>query len=407
MMLEPPKITSVGDTYLLEWQHEGIQAKINRIIEKADIFSAEIIITKGAGHLYQARANLLSPSAKRTLANEMSARANGVDWNVLIEQAFVKTINLYRQGEPIVNVGSLPKRQATRYRLFPLILEREMCALYAYGGSGKSILSDFMAVLVQCGVSACGLKPVKGNVLILDWETSKETVDERVKAIKKGLGITSIEEPFYKRCYHVLANDIYEIQEEVGKNDIQLIVVDSVNMAGGVTSEYHAPAIAMLSALRSIGRSILLIDHKPKMGDSMFGSIVKYNACRSAWSIEINQEDNSDIMDMGVFHTKHNDTKKFKPLGFTIQFIGDDETLNEVVFSQQSVESMPKVSELVSVASRILDCLRHGAYTPEELSSELDKTPNHIRKELTTLKKKDKVINLDYGKWGLLDNTVS
>ncbi|MFC1874099.1 AAA family ATPase [Chloroflexota bacterium] len=396
-----PTVQSVGDTYILNWQQHNIQIKLNRLVEKSEGVSAELLITKGSNHLYQARSNLLSPTSKKTLANEMSGRLAGIDWRIIIEQAFTKTLTTYRKDQPVIQVGNLPKRETPRYRLKPFVLENEMSAIYAYGGAGKSVLSHLIAVLVQCGVSACGLIPIQGNVLILDWETSKETVDERVKAIKKGMKITSPELPYYRRCYHTLASDIYEIQEETVNKDIKLIIVDSANMASGVTNDFHGPAQAMLSALRSLNRSILIIDHKPKQGDSMFGTVIKFNSCRSAWEMEGTQEEDSNTLEVALTLTKHNDIPKMRPVGFRVEFSGDDDYINELVFKREDIMDNPQFAKKRPLKDQIYHLLLHeGLMSVSDIASELENTTeNSVRGVLNRYK--DKLFIKKDNKWGI------
>jgi len=396
-----PTIQSVGDTFVLTWQLSDIQVKLNRLADKSECVSAELVITKDGGHLYQARVNLLSPTAKKTLANEMSSRLNDIDWRVIIEQAFTKTLESYRKGQPVIRVGNLPKREAPRYRLKPFVLENELNAIYAYGGAGKSVLSHLMAILVQCGVSACGLIPIKGNSLILDWETSKETVDERVKAIKKGMQIHSLELPYYRHCYHVLARDIYEIQEEIVRKSIQLIIVDSANMASGVTSDFHGPAQAMLAALRSLGRSVLIIDHKPKQGESMFGTVIKFNSCRSAWEMEGTQEEESRTLQVALTHTKHNDIPKMRPIGFNVEFTGDDDYIDEIVFKREDIMANPQFAKKRPLKDQIYYLLLHeGLMSVSEIASELEDTiESSVRGVLNRYK--DKLFIKKDDRWGI------
>jgi len=399
-----PAIQSVGDTFILTWQQHGVQARMNRLTDKSDSVSGELVITKNGGHLYQARVNLLSPTAKRTLANEMSGRLNSIDWRIIIEQTFTMTLERYRQGQPVITVGNLPRRGLPRYRLKPLVLEDALNAIYAYGGEGKSVLSDLIAVLVQCGASACGLVPIKGNVLILDWETSPETVDERVKAIKKGMKIGSPELPYYRHCYHVLVNDIYEIQEEIAKKDIQLVIVDSANMASGVTSDFRGPAQAMLAALRSLNRSVLIIDHKPKHGESMFGTVIKFNSCRSAWEMQGTQEEESRTLEIALTHTKHNDTPRMKPLGFSVEFIGDEDYIDEIVFKREDIMTNPQFAKKRPLKDQIYHLLSHeGLMSISEIASELEDTiESSIRGTLNRYRNKLFVKKDD--KWGIKEN---
>ena len=111
-----PAVESAGDTFILTWPEHDIRMRLNRIVERSETVSAEVKVTKGQGHLYSARVNLLSPQAKRTLAEEMRGRLDCVDWRIIIEQAFNKALDAYREGQPVIIVGNLPKRETPRYR---------------------------------------------------------------------------------------------------------------------------------------------------------------------------------------------------------------------------------------------------------------------------------------------------
>lgn len=403
--IDIPTIQAVGDTFILAWQQHRIQVKVNRLVDRSESVSGELVITKDGGHLYQARVNLLSPTAKRTLANEMKERLNGVDWRVIVEQTFTKTVEIYRKGQPVLIIGNLPKREASRYRLRPIVLENELNAIYAYGGAGKSLLSHLIAVLVQCGGSACGLTAVRGNVLILDWETSPETVDERVKAIRKGMKIDSPELPYYRRCYHVLASDIHEIQEQVLSKDIRLIIVDSANMASGVSSDFHGPAQAMLAALRSLNRSVLIIDHKPKQGESMFGTVIKFNSCRSAWEMEGSQEEESCTLEIALTHAKHNDVPKMRPICFRVYFTGDDDHIDEIVFKREDIMDNPLFAKKRPLKDQIYHLLvRHGLMSVSEIASELPGTTENSVRGILNRYKNTLFIKKD-DKWGVREKT--
>ena len=394
-----PIIQSIGDVFLVDWQNENIRMKIDRISERSEGVSAEVLITQSGGHLYHARLNLLSPHAKKVMANELLKRVNNLDWQTMVEQAFTKTLVEYRRGEPVVKVGNLPRRQTPRYRLKPLILENQINALYGHGGSAKSLLTHLIAVIVQSGIWVLGFSGIQGNVLILDWEASQETCDERVKAIKNGLDIANSEMPFYKRCYHLLTHDITEIQREIIEKKIQLVIVDSAGMATGFDGDYHSVAIEMLRALRALKISVLLIDHKPKAGNTMFGSVYKFNECRSAFEIKATQEAGSNCMDIGIFHTKYNDTIKQKPLGFHIEFEGSEDYTEKITFTQEDVADIPELEARLSRRQRIINILKQGAMPTGEIAEILQDNEHAVRTELNRNKK---LFVKTEGGWGLL-----
>ena len=228
MKVEIPKVQSVGDVYILTWPEHKIKIRLERIIETSQAVSGELMIllnhTTKPQALYHTRLNLLSASSKKTLANELSQRMD-IDWSAILEQTTILTLKEYRRGEPTIKVGDLPQREKGRFRIKPFVLEKELSAIFAYGGSAKSTLAILFAVMVQTGTSFLGMEVIKGNALLLDWESSKEDIDEIVKAIKTGMNIESDELPYYRRCHRILPNEISEIQAQVLEKDIDFIML--------------------------------------------------------------------------------------------------------------------------------------------------------------------------------------
>jgi predicted HTH transcriptional regulator len=56
----------------------------------------------------------------------------------------------------------------------------------------------------------------------------------------------------------------------------------------------------------------------------------------------------------------------------------------------------------VPLGDQIVELLKHGALTRAEVASELDKSPSHIGKELSTLKERGKVIQVGDNRWGAM-----
>ena len=394
-----PTIHSIGDVFILDWETEKIKMKIDRLLERSDGTSAEVLISRAGGHLYHARVNLLSPYSKKSLAKELTKRVNSVDWETTIEQAFTKTLVEYRKGEPVITVGNLPNRVTPKYRLRPILLENQISSIYAHGGSCKSHLAILFAVMVQCDICLLGFTPLQGNVLLLDWETSEETVDEIVKAIKQGMGVESPDTPYYRRCFHLLTHDITEIQKQVLEKDIKLLIIDSAGMAAGFDKDYHSVAIEMLRAVRSLKIAVLIIDHKPKGGDTMFGSVYKFNECRAGFDIKSTQEAGSNCVDLAIFHTKYNMTAKMKPMGIHIEFEGDEDFTNAIIFSRKDVSDMPELEKGLSNKQRIINILKGGTMSYQDIAGALNLQENIVRAELSRNKKT--FVRAEEG-WGLL-----
>jgi len=398
-----PEIKRIGDVFLLFWQTEGIKVSVDHIFEDVRGVVAELALsqnTRGENqHIYNAKINLLSPTAKEHLAKVL-ARYGQRDWQSMIEQLSVLTMRKYREGEPVIQVGNLPQREKPKYFLFPYLLEGAITTIFGYGESGKSYLATLLAVLVQNGISSLGLNPrMKGNVLYLDWEASAYMVDERVKALVAGLEIKIPQYPFYKRCSQPFAQSITEIQKEVLNKNIQVVIIDSVGMALSAKGDYHTSALELMRAARSLGTPVLCIDHKPKGEDKIFGSIYKENETRSAFEIIATHTAGEPILEMAVHHRKVNDAMRTKPRGFRFEFSGEDIPEKVMV----TTLDLTKVRELVKtlpLKDQIVSVLREGKQSAADLAIELGH--DNDRSIYTTLYRYKDTFQKCGKEWGLL-----
>lgn len=396
-MTSKPEISSLGDVYFIKWTEEKVKVRVQQLREEKHALWCEMWVTNGEtdAHLLMDTVNISSGTARKRVAKSLEDRV-GLDWDTMMEQLAVKVIELYRRGDPVMNVGDLEELGTPKYRLYPYILEGEINSLYAEGGKLKSYDAIFWSLLVQCGVSYLGLEPIKGNVLYLDWETSPYTLDARVKKIKQGMGIESKELLFYRRCQRPLASDITQIQAEVLNNNIQLVIVDSVGMASGLDREYHAAALDFLRALRSLEVSALCIDHKPKHSDTMFGSVYKFNEVRSAWEIDAEIVEGQDYVDLIINHKKMNDGPLVKPHGYRIEFNEDG-----VVFRRQSIEAIPELEAKTPLRSRIYRLLAQGPLPVKDIATELGHPHDSVK---TTLNRNPNLFIRVGNEWGLIAN---
>jgi hypothetical protein len=400
-MTSIPSVDSVGDIYQLHWSPENILIKIDHLTED-DAITGEFTISLNGStppqHVYQGRLNMLSVTGKKSFSEALKKRVD-FDWDTIIEQACFKTIQAYRQGEPVSQIGNLPERNKVRYILYPYVMADSMTTIYGYGGSCKSYIAAFLAVMIQSGVGKIGFNPIMGNVLILDWEACREDWDERIKAIKLGMGIDSDSLPFYKRCYRTLAADILEIQKVILENKIKVVIIDSVGMASDVGDSFHSSAIQMLRAARSLSCSILLIDHKSKQNE-MFGSVYKQNEVRSAFEIINNQEEGDDKVYLSIEHTKMNNGPKTKRVGLEIEFVGNEDITDLATFKRVDLADIPELSKNLPLKSRIEGELKRGALSVVSLAEVLEQKEDSIRVILN--RHKDMFIKLSDGNWGLV-----
>lgn len=409
MTIAKPEMQCNAGIYMFDWPDINVKARVERIRENSHHeLSGEVSVwTKQPGQdelLEMTRLNLLASRTRNELAKTLTERVNHLDWVSIVKYACVMTINDYRQGEPVVFIGDEPETMKATYCVEPILEEGEPTTLFAPGGTGKSYLADYIAVLVQYGVAGLGRWiPRQGNVLFLDWEASNNEHRRRVWAAKHGLGIQSDDRIAYRFCTQPLAADIAEIQRLVLDHDIYLVVVDSQVAACGGDVERAEAANQFYNALRSLRRTSLTLDHVTKNADpnnrTPFGSVFKWNRARSIFELRSTQEPDENTLELGLYHRKHNEGQLLGPLGIKVSFTMDDDVLKEVAFARCDIAANPELAKGLSLWKRIAAELKAGAATTADLAAVFDTTEGNIRSQIH--KHKDVFVKLDEHSWGL------
>ena len=150
--MPPPSHVSSAGVHVLDWPEYHIRIRIDRLRNERENLTGEIAVkTTNPGvaqHLHQARFNLTSTTARKTLAKALQERLD-LAWDDMIEQACVMVLTKHREGEPVIRVGNLPPREALKYRVAPILLNNQPSLVYGPGGTGKSYFALYLAVLVD------------------------------------------------------------------------------------------------------------------------------------------------------------------------------------------------------------------------------------------------------------------
>lgn len=119
-MISKPELTCNAGVYSLAWSDEKIHICIDRLDDRKHITTAEVTVRYRAPestdyeHLHQARLNLTSTRERAALAKYLQDRVTELDWEAVLEQACVKTLQRHREGEPVQMVGNHPETQRNR-----------------------------------------------------------------------------------------------------------------------------------------------------------------------------------------------------------------------------------------------------------------------------------------------------
>tara|TARA_Y100001951_G_scaffold96612_1_gene95469 strand:- start:1180 stop:2307 length:1128 start_codon:yes stop_codon:yes gene_type:complete len=354
--MSKPIVQSTGSKIYLTWESDGIKMVVRKISDKSstgltgevliEYLPQKIIDTNLGNHLMIRKINLTSQQSLNTIIKALREMTDDyfpdIDWPRIMEQLVVN-VSKYKGGNmESVLIGNTPVVNEEKHYIFPFIRKNAINIIYGAGGSGKSYLSVLFGLLVQSGKSYAGLAPDKGNVLYIDWESDPEDLNERLRAVKKGLvevhpDIANIEFLYY-RAKDKFVNEEDTIADMIVENDIKLIIIDS--FGGALAGEINDSEASMQLAncLRSLGVSILGIDHVSKgNSNSPIGTVYKVNLARNLWSVTSKVDEINNQMEVVLKHTKTN-SKKENPRVFNMKFHIDEQAYN--ITDKVSIESL-------------------------------------------------------------------
>jgi len=291
-------------------------------------------------------------------------------------------------------VGRLDRAPGPRYLIPPVLLEHELNLHYGPGGTGKTTFAVACAFTAQERVPLLGLpvpeQPVRS--LILDFETTAETIDGYVKRLATGAGLSTVPEIAYRRCVGALADQADELRRLIAQHRIGFVVIDSAGAACAGEPESAEVTLRLTNAIRTFRVTALLIDHLPKAGEDPFGSVYKVNAARMVWRIRRQQEIGEDEIRIGLFNTKSNLTRKHRPLGWRLRFDNDSETATFTRIDPADIEGFR--SELPARDQIRTYLLGAGAAPAKAITDATELPYNTVRETLKRMEARGQVARL-------------
>ena len=167
MIATEPRIEGSASARLwqVSFMDELVKITVNRLVDEPKSLWGEWTIKANFPGLpnkwmeiHHEGFNLLS-SSKQRLAKALTDKYPAVLWTTIVEKAAELVIANHRAGEPAVQLKDVPLKESLSYRLAPLLLENQPTLIYGLGGKGKSLLSQYLAVLVSEGFIADHLEP--------------------------------------------------------------------------------------------------------------------------------------------------------------------------------------------------------------------------------------------------------
>jgi hypothetical protein len=384
--LEAVEVTETGGLYTVSFSSYRIHFRFDRLSNAGTGVSAELTVKLGETELLgETSISLKSDSSRDKISKTLKGLAASFPWKRLLERACTATCKRYQQGSPIIVLEPAADVHVP-FLLNPFIHRGHPSMFYAPGGSLKSYLALYLALLVSHGAEQHGVAAVQVPVLYLDWELNAATVGGRLKALRTGHPELAAYVPFYRRCERPLHHEAATIARYVAEHGVELLILDSALMACGADLNKPETAEQLNRALRQIGCASLLLAHVPKLTAegrerSAFGSIFFRELARNVWELE--RADAESPARVILSHTKHNFTAQHAPLVFQFTFEAES-----VRITARDPNDEPAFEEKMPLANRIRRFLEQDGdlHTAEEIAQGLKAKLGSVKATLSNKK---------------------
>lgn len=369
-----------------------------------DTTSCQLIFAnaKSKAHILRTRLNFESSTTRARLAKDLTERfpLKDFDWPEGIEYIAEKTMRELEHGEPVVTVNSNDDIGELEYLIHPLVPTGKPTVIFGDPGAGKSQLAVIMGMVVSLPWQGNPLRleppedPVK--VLFLDYEADIDDIKRQLKKFTDGMGLgyCSLE---YRRCSLPIADDIEGIRNYIDDLKIGCLIIDSVSLAAGGDLNKMDMATSYFRALRQLNITSVSLAHTSKDRESktrtILGSVLFEAGARSVWELRANEGD--DCLDMALFHRKANLSKKYHDIGFRINYMPNGNSVEYL-----NPKSVPDFLERMSVNQRILELLKCGKLSTEQIVEQLEIKRSIVDTSISRLRKSGKVVGIS-SSWGL------
>lgn len=379
-----PMLERRGDSYWAAWPDYMTRILFENIHEKSGALWAEVTVyvdIPGAPvPAAWTELHISLEEARGRLANRLKERWDGrkpPPYQEMLGAAAYLIRDRLRTGEPVQRIGGKRPVRETRYTVYPLLPENQISILYGDGASLKSMIAMSLGLSVQecrqllpgtrLGQSADTSRT--GPVAYFDYETNADEQHARMRRLAAGFGLGSYREMHYRECHIPLHKDAAQLRSLVDEYDYRMVIIDSMGAALGGDPNDAAVVIAAMNALRSLGTTVLCIDHVTKTDEQgkPIGSGYKWNFARAAFHAKRVQETDSDVVNVALVHTKANNDKLVSPLGFAVRFSEDE--AGPITVKHLEIRDHEELAKLASSASRILHALKRGALSASDLKA--------------------------------------
>jgi DNA-binding transcriptional ArsR family regulator len=401
----PPVVERVGSVFRITFEDQDVAVVARAIHSDNSYVKGELAwlsVAPGTYRLFhQGLLTFNSSDAKARLVKILKEYHPEKPWMAIVEEVSRIILAQWRQGEPVKRLsddGDPPFQLAIE----PFIYEQQPFIFFGIPGTLKSYLALFLASFAALGEAPEGIpfRPKRVmHPLYLDWESNFRDQKARIQKIERGLGKPLADRIMYRYQTASLMEDVDALAEIVIKNNIDLVIIDSLGPAVHQDLNSAESAQEFFRALRAPNCTSIILAHcaKNTPEKTVFGSQYFTALARGIAEVRKYQDPMSGVVSVGIFHRKSNMGPLFDPIGIEFFFSKD-----AVVIQPGSVADVPGFEEAMPVKSRILKFLAdNGPASPTEIATELGISYGSVRVILHRLLAEGKIVRQDRGKYAL------
>ena len=335
----------------------------------------------------------------------METNSAETPWQQCLTYIAKTAMEYQRRGEPGEILQPIPGTvKHPGYYIEPLLLKGLPNLIHGAKGANKTTLG-----LVALGLCANGVNDSmtglvaneEARVGILDWENDKDTTIYNISCLIEAQTIPYFE-PAYLRCSLPLVDDVQKIADWVTENRLDIVLIDSLGQAAGTDSfdsSGKRAALRFFQASRQLKVTTLIIGQESKNEEgkkTIYGSVYFQYYARNIFELKATKdEQDPKVLHLALFHTDANFSGLHEPLGFRTTYApGSTLVESEEVKLSQFLER-------ASQTNAITELLKGGAMSAAGIATALNIKESQIRNILSRLKKREIVIALGSGMWGL------
>lgn len=323
-----------------------------------------------------------------------SAFGNDFPWTLIVAKVVAEVESQIRTRKQDFVADTIESKECS-WLLEPFVQEDQINTIFGMGSSGKTLLSLFFSKLIA--------EELKCKILFIDYEDTPGGWKNKLTKITSLSDFNvSLENFVYFQSDQIpIAEQVEKIKSVIKEHDIKLVIVDSASLATGDSTSDEKAAVRLISALKLLKNTVLLIAHQRKNdGDKTpIGSIQYENQSRNVWNVKgTPDEKDIHIIHLACTHTKANNTYlRREPQGFKIEY-----TNEHIKITRES--ALTYFDEKFTIKQRIERLFKdEGSFDVKGIAEALGISINTANKNLSEGKKRDLFVN-ENGYWNLKTN---